>query len=115
MPKSAFGGMAYAQRYRDAHLAEAALDTVSKHASALLIAGNGHVRTDRGVAWYIRQRSASTKTLSVMFVEAEDGQTGVAGYVPRDSEGRAAADFLVVTPRAARADPCEAFKSKKPG
>ena len=57
MPPQAFGGMAAAQRYRDAHLADALLGAAARHGSAILIAGNGHVRSDRGVPWYIRLRT----------------------------------------------------------
>ena len=57
MPELAFGGMAYAQRYRDAHLADAVLKASNQHGGAFLIAGGTHVRTDRGVPWYLRLRA----------------------------------------------------------
>ncbi len=112
MPKEAMGGMAYAQRYRDATLADTVLKAAEKHGSAILIAGNGHVRTDRGVPWYIRQRAPGKKVVSVMLVEVEDGKTDPEAYVPRDPNGQPAADYIIFTPRAERQDPCEKMREK---
>lgn len=112
MPKDAFGGMAFAQRYRDASLADALLKAADKHGAAILIAGNGHVRTDRGVPWYIRQRAPDKKVVSVMLIEVEDGKNDPEAYVPRDPDGKPAADYIVFTPRAERADPCEGMREK---
>ncbi len=112
MPKEAFTGMAYAQRYRDASLADAVLKAADKHGSAILIAGNGHVRTDRGVPWYIHQRAPDKKVVSVMLVEVEDGKTDPEAYVPRDPDGKPAADYIIFTPRAERGDPCEKMRAK---
>ncbi|MEQ1672473.1 MAG: ChaN family lipoprotein [Hyphomicrobium sp.] len=111
MPKEAMGGMAYAQRYRDATLADNVLKAAGKHGSAILIAGNGHVRTDRGVPWYIRQRAPDKKVVSVMLIEVEDGKTDPEAYVPRDPDGKPAADYIIFTPRAEREDPCEKMRA----
>ncbi len=112
MPRQAFGGMAYAQRYRDASLADAVLKAADKHGSAILIAGNTHVRTDRGVPWYIHQRAPDKKVISVMLVEVEDGKNDPEAYVPRDPDGKPAADYIIFTPRAERPDPCEKMRAK---
>ena len=113
MPKEALGGMAFAQRYRDASLADALLNAAGKHGSAILIAGNGHVRTDRGVPWYIRQRAPDKKVVSVMLVEVEDGKNDPESYVPRNPDGKPAADYIIFTPGVAgRPDPCEKMRAK---
>ena len=112
MPKEAFGGMAYAQRYRDASLADAVLKAAEKVGAAVLIAGNGHVRTDRGVPWYVQQRAPDKTVISVMFVEVEDGQNDPQTYVPRDPDGKPAADYMLFTARAERGDPCEKMREK---
>ena len=112
MPREALGGMAFAQRYRDATLADGVLTAISKRGSTLLIAGNGHVRKDRGVAWYLSQRKPELKTLSVLLVEVEEGKTDAAAYVPQDPDGKPAADYVIFTPKAQRADPCAAMKAK---
>lgn len=112
MPRETLAPMALAQRYRDAVLADAALTAISKHGSTIVLAGNGHVRKDRGVPWYIHQRDPAKKTLSVLLVEVEEGKTDADAYVPKDPEGKPAADYIIFTPRAAHEDHCAAFKKK---
>lgn len=112
MPRTAFGNMALAQRYRDAHMAAALADAVEKYGSAILFAGNGHVRSDRGVPWDLARIGPERKVLSVMLIEVRDGRTDATTYVDRDPQGKAAADFVVLTPRADRPDPCEAMRAR---
>lgn len=118
MPKSAFGGMAFAQRLRDATLADVALKALETHGAVTLFAGNGHVRSDRGVPWYVRQRAPAVRVHATMLVEVEDGKTDAEAYVPRGPDGRSAADTVIFTPRAERADPCvemkKAFEKRSP-
>ncbi len=109
LPKTAIPNMALAQRYRDAHLADATLKATTSHGQAVLLTGNNHARTDRGVPWYIRARAPDKKVVSVVLVEVEDGQTDPEAYVPRDPEGKPAADYLIFTPSITRDDPCKAF------
>ena len=90
MPKTAFGKLAYAQRYRDAHLADAVLKAATKQGSAILFAGNGHVRADRGVPWYISQRAPDKKIVTVMLLEVEDGKIDPEAYVERELQRQAA-------------------------
>lgn len=106
MPRSAFTNMAFAQRYRDAHLAAAVASAADAHGSAVLLAGNGHARTDRGVPYYLRQMAPGRKIVSVLLIEVEDGKTVAEAYVPRDPDGKPAADYIVFTPRVERPDPC---------
>ncbi len=109
MPKSAFGGMAFAQRLRDATLADVALKANERHGAVTVFAGNGHVRSDRGVPWYLRLRAPGLPVTATMLVEVENGKTDPEAYVPRGPDGKPAADSIVFTPRAAREDPCAAF------
>lgn len=112
LPQEAFAGMAFAQRYRDAHLADAVLKAVQQNGSAILIAGTGHARTDRAVPWYIRERAAHKKVVSVMFIEVDNDRTDPHAYVPLDPDGEPAADFVVFTQPAERGDPCEKMRKK---
>jgi uncharacterized iron-regulated protein len=113
MPDKAIPKMAFAQRYRDAHLADAALEAAKAHGSAVVLAGNSHARSDRGIAWYIRQRAPDRKVVSVLLVEVEEGKTDPEAHIPRDPDGKPAADFIIFTPTVKdRPDPCEAFKGK---
>jgi uncharacterized iron-regulated protein len=116
IPKSAQPNMALAQRYRDAFMADVLLKAADAHGSAILFAGNGHVRSDRGVPWYVRLRAPSRAVMSVVLVEVEDGKTDPADYVPRDPDGKPAADFVVFTPRGVRdGDPCDKMKPPAAG
>lgn len=108
MPREALNGMAYAQRYRDASLADALVKAAEKNGSAVLVASNGRVRTDRGVPWYLRQRVSGKTIISVMLIEVEDGRDDPETYVPRDPDGKPAADYILFTPKAKRDDPCAA-------
>lgn len=113
IPKAAHPNMAFAQRYRDAHMADVLIKAATAHGGATLIAGNGHVRADRGVPWYLAQRAPDKKAIAILFVEVDDARADPATYVERDAAGRPNADYIVFTPRAARTgDPCDAMKPK---
>lgn len=112
MPREALAGMAFAQRYRDAHLADTLLTAARKAGAAILFAGNGHVRRDRGVPWYLRGRAPEIASTAVMLIEVEEGKVSPDEYVPRDPDGKPAADFLIYTPRAKRGDPCAQMRVK---
>ncbi len=112
MPRTAFTNMALAQRYRDAHLAASLEAAAAKHGAAILLAGNGHVRADRAVPWDLARLAPNRKAMTVMLIEVEDGQTDAPAYVPRDPAGKPAADYVVLTPRAERPDPCEAMRAR---
>jgi uncharacterized iron-regulated protein len=112
MPRTAFTNMALAQRYRDAHMAAALADAAKTHGSAILFAGNGHVRSDRGVPFDLARLAPDRKVLSVLLMEVRDGRTDAGTYVDRDPQGKPAADFVVLTPRVDRPDPCEAMRAR---
>lgn len=109
LPPEALGGMAAMQRFRDAVMADSLLGQANE--GAILIAGNGHVRRDRGVPLYLERRGVKPDDiLAVMHVEVEDGKTDPALYVPRAPDGTAAADYVWFTPRQERPDPCEEMR-----
>lgn len=101
MPKSAFGNMAMAQRYRDAHMARVVAGA-ARERTTILLAGNGHARKDRGVAAYL---PATSSAITVLFIEVEDGKTAAQDY------GALHADAVVFTARAARKDPCDEMRA----
>lgn len=109
-PDEALPRMAEVQRLRDAFMADA-IGTDRDGKRVVLIAGNGHVRRDRGVPYYLKRRGVKPdEIVSVMHVEVEDGQTDPATYVPRAPDGTPAVDYLWFTPRQARDDPCEKMR-----
>lgn len=113
VPRSAFGGMAAAQRYRDAHMAAALVAARKAHGgTAVLLAGNGHVRTDRGVPWHLRRMDPAARLFAVVLVEVHEERTDPTAYTPRDPGGRPAADIVVFTPRTERPDPCTQMRRR---
>ncbi|WP_306111196.1 MULTISPECIES: ChaN family lipoprotein [Roseovarius] len=71
MPRDMMAGMVAVQRYRDAVFARAALDALDTHgAPIVVIAGNGHARTDWGIPAMIARAAPDVSTHSIGFVEA---------------------------------------------
>ena len=90
-------GMVEAQRARDARMAQT-LERAGEP-GAVLIAGAGHARRDRGVPSYLPP-ALQEKLLSIGLVEvAPDGTAPRPRYA-------ATYDFVWFTPRATRDDPC---------
>jgi uncharacterized iron-regulated protein len=106
MPRSAFAGMADAQRYRDAVMARALVDAADAHGRAILLAGNGHVRSDRGVPWHLARMAPERRRVVVSYVEVAAGRNDPATYMERGPDSGPTADYVVLTARADRADPC---------
>ena len=98
--------MMLAQRYRDAFMADRVAEAVSRHGSTVVFAGNTHVRTDRGVPWYLAKRTPGKKSISIMLVEVDKEKTDFEAYIPRDPDGTPAVDYIILTPPAVRPDPC---------
>jgi uncharacterized iron-regulated protein len=110
MPRTAFTGLVMAQRYRDAHLAEAMLTAGESGRGVVLLTGNGHARKDRGVAWYLRLRAPERTVMVVQLIEVEVGRTNPVDYGLSAEAAAATADIIVFTPRPGRPDPCEAMR-----
>lgn len=110
LPDAAVPAMSLVQRLRDARMADAML--VSEWKGAALIAGNGHVRRDRGVPWYLQRRGVPADAIAVVrHVEVEAGATEPRDYeLGSDGEADALADFVVFTPRQPRPEPCEEMR-----
>ena len=52
------------------------------------------------------------RSLVVALLEVEDGKNDGALYMLRDPYVTPAADYVVLTPRTQRADPCEAMREQ---
>ncbi len=120
MPKARLAPMAAAQRLRDATLADAVVEARARHGAAVLFAGNGHVRLDRGVPWYLRARQ-SGQALSVMIKErvasvspapTRQGRDQVSADSQAPAAAPAHADFVVWTAPHQRPDPCRHLLEK---
>jgi uncharacterized iron-regulated protein len=97
--------MVWAQRGRDAAMAAALRDAriARPDALAVLIAGNGHVRHDYGVAPLLLQSEPAARVLSIGFVE--DGP----------DSGPAVFDLAWITAAAVRDDPCAGMRPASAG
>ncbi len=113
LPESMLAPLVLAQRARDARMAERMART-GEARGAVLIAGKGHARDDRGVPAALAKDLPGRKILAVAFVEVEDGETDPAAETYREEgrDGRAPYDFVVFTPRTGRPDPCVALHAR---
>lgn len=117
LPERAIPAMLKVQRYRDAKMADAMISGAGGQ-GAVLIAGNGHVRKDRAVPWYLTRRARQKSVVVISHLEVSESELEAADYMPQDPSGKAASDYVIFTPRQAREDQCEAlrkmFKKGKP-
>jgi uncharacterized iron-regulated protein len=105
LPEAMLASMAVAQHARDAQMARALIDA-DKGQGAVLVAGAGHVRLDRGVPYYVRQRKAGVSTASVAFIEVVRGADAPSAYAEAFASAELPFDLVWFTPRASDDDPC---------
>lgn len=109
LPDAALANMSFVQRLRDARMADAML--VSETKGAILVAGNGHARKDRGVPWYLVRRGVTPADIvSVHHTEVRAGKDAAADYGLKPGTISPAADYVVFIPRQSRPDPCEEMR-----
>lgn len=109
MPESMLDPMVLAQRARDAQMADRLLTTASEE-GALLITGNGHARTDRGVPAQLVRRAPELPVRSLAFIEVSPDAREPRDYAPSDSPGQLPYDYVWFTPAEEREDPCAMFR-----
>ena len=107
LPPAMAPGMVESQRLRDASFAHA-LRRAAKVGGgrAVLITGNGHARTDRGVPAALAVAEPTARVLALGQIEVEDERTDLADYGGKEGLPY---DFVWFSPRAEREDPCAAF------
>lgn len=95
---------------KDAAMVEAMIDgrALEGRDSALLIAGTGHVRDDRGVPWHLRKLAPEARTVSFGLVEVVAGEFDPQAYAAAFG-GDLPFDFVWFAPRVDDDDPCEVF------
>jgi uncharacterized iron-regulated protein len=96
LPEMMVGGMVDAQVARDIWMAKLVREQLPR--DVVLIAGNGHVRKDIGVARWINTQQPKLTVRSEAFTEGEEG----AGHY----------DVVHTLPPQKRSDPCAAIKPK---
>jgi uncharacterized iron-regulated protein len=107
-PDNRLDAMIVVQRARDAQMTEA-LRTAPGADGAILIAGTGHVRTDRGVPAYLRRIAPGARTVSVAFLEVDPKSPDVESHGVRFGP-RLPFDYVWFTPAVDDEDPCEKFR-----
>lgn len=112
VPADRLAGMVLAQRARDAMLADRMLDAASD--GAVLIAGAGHVRADRGVPLYLRAQAPEASIATVAPLEVREGWTQPEQYSAIFDDGRLPFDWVWFTPRMSDGDPCARLR-RQPG
>jgi uncharacterized iron-regulated protein len=104
VPAERIEGMVLAQRARDAVLADSML--AAERDGAVLIAGAGHVRDDRGVPSYLRVLVPGASIASMAPLEVREGWTRPEQYGAAFDGGRLPFDWVWFTPRMEDDDPC---------
>ena len=101
LPKSAFKGMVNAQVARDVWMAKVIRDNSKQ--GVILLAGNGHIRKDVGVYYWLSKEERA-RTQVVAYIEADIGSPAAA-EMPLYDKSVSLEPFD-------RADPCEAFTGR---
>jgi uncharacterized iron-regulated protein len=111
LPRRVAAALVESQRLRDARFAAAVLRglAMSGGTRAVLITGNGHARTDRGVPVYLREAVPELAVLSVGMLELPPGADPVAAAAGQPF------DFVWFSQPVARDDPCAQFRESKTG
>ena len=104
--RDAVGPMMKMQRFKDAHMARAMRSGHQDGSLAILVAGKGHTRKDRGVPIFLE---AGAKVVSIGFVEVVRGAKKPSAY---DAFDPALYDWIWFTPRVDEIDPCDKFKAQ---
>ena len=109
MPERMLPGMVLVQRARDAIMAK---QLRSGRHGAVLIAGAGHVRTDRGVGALLGEPAEDVLTMA--WLEVRQGIEDPAKYFTDGSGQQAPFDYLWFTPRLDDKDHCEELRRTMP-
>ncbi|RED52265.1 ChaN family lipoprotein [Aestuariispira insulae] len=114
LPESMVSPMVEIQTVKDAYMAHVMnlADRDNGGDGAILIAGSGHVRADYGVPEHLRRQAPGRTILTIAMIEIQEGEHSPAAYAGRFKSETAPFDYLWFTPRVAREDMCEKFKSQ---
>jgi uncharacterized iron-regulated protein len=109
LPETLLGPMVLAQHARDAQFATR---MAAWEQGSILVAGSGHVRTDRGVPVYLALLAPGRRVLSVAFLEVSPEMQSPQEYASAFKASWPPFDFAVFTPAAQREDPCKALEKR---
>src|SRR5213594_3073374 len=109
VPDNTIDRMADIQWARDARIA-ASLARGGLRDGAVLIAGAGHVRRDRGVPVHLARQAPDASIASVAFVEVDATGLKPGDYAKRFGSDALPFDYVWFTPKVDDADPCEKLR-----
>lgn len=109
LPESLLDPLVLAQRARDAQMAER-IEASASGRGAVLVAGSGHTRSDRGVPRHLARDVPSLGIVSVAFLEVSPGDEDPDDYAGAYGAAALPFDWVVFTPAADRGDPCEKLR-----
>lgn len=111
LPATMVDGMVRAQRARDATMARVLAAGVARGATdAVLVAGSGHARRDRGVPRDLAIQDPTRSVTSIGFVEVEHERGAPGDYAARWKATALPFDYAWFTPRASDEDPCAGMR-----
>lgn len=110
LPDSMLDGMVFVQRVRDATLADGLVRAGSR--GGVLIAGNGHVRRDRGVPSLVARRKLGPM-VAFGLIEVRTAQTQPGDYAQAFGATELPFDYVLFTPRASDEDHCAELRAKR--
>lgn len=111
LPSEMIEPMIEVQRIRDAMMAQGLEEAAREGDGAILIAGGGHVREDRGVPYYLVPH-VEGEILTIRWTEVDDEATDPAEYAERFGAKAIPYDYLWFTPRANDIDHCAELKKQ---
>lgn len=109
--KGMVSGMISIQRARDATMARALITAADASGAAVLVAGTGHIRSDRGVPRFLQGLDAGAPTLGIAFIEVRPGRDVAGDYAAIYGAERLPFDIAWFTPAVDFEDPCVKFRS----
>jgi uncharacterized iron-regulated protein len=112
VPKELLPGLVRAQRARDVQMALRVAAAGGGGKGAVLITGDGHARTDRGVPAWLERALPGRKHVAIALVEADEDLRWPREFAQPYDADRFPFDFVVFTPRAEREDPCEELRRR---
>ena len=110
-PKEMIVAMALAQTARDAQMAHA-MSAGENADGAILIAGAGHARRDRGVPFHLRRMAPGSAIASLAFIEVLESADSASAYGEYFGGNPLPFDFVWFTPRVDIRDACERFEEQ---
>ncbi len=106
LPERALAPMSIVQRARDGAMARALLR--AKTRGGILIAGNGHVRKDRGVPRLMQQDNL----VVIGLIEVEKSKFSYTDYPLENDQNQALYDYVIYTPKFDISDQCATMRKQ---